>query len=1284
MFVRHVGVAAVAGVAAFSAGVGATVPSPYPPPPTMSINDPTNAAYTYSNEPFQCIQPTVNLNVNETHVIILMTSYSQQADDTRTTTAPAGRTQFAFGTFLSNIAYPTHPFWDPAATTAVTTADMFTTTYLSSTVDSYLNMGSCGLGTNVGSSTYTTVNSLTVAPTLTGTENVAGGVSTSALTGKTSQAANCDCATYAIVDGGDTVLDLTLMDSMASNDQYNCPTKFEDTTTNHIFYSKSGNTFNGRASATLAHQKGITQSEKTNSWSYRQTTCGASADDNCDAVTDAGVYPFTGAGITSGTGDGSTSTCSIKTEALMIMPVEQFIIVMTDNNAIETNSAAGGSSTLQYTWEDYVIEYASTADKDAPNGVDVFQTRVTPARFKLNLYPAGAVVQSLGVGDIAPPMLLHTVATGNTGPVAWAQRTGDNEMQMTWQLDAFVQQSNRDPLSTGYDTIFKSTSADAGGTGMRVAEDATNLPELVFRGPNKDSYSSTCDAWLSTQNELTDQSTLTLTSDVPAKTTSGYGCAVAECAPVGKDTLPSDLLAGLTDAAVARAQNWVQYHVTVMCTITRVDASYALSDDFVIPATTIRMKYRLQDANGNELTDMTTPPFSDIVQVGYTSPGTLSKDIKFNLMAEMIQLKENDIKTAADLTDLIYTSEDNDPLPNQLVYSEAMAVKVQIDDVISESNGGIALPSTRPAGVPAAIGNIRNAWQLQPTLMLMVAHDINAPGYDATAFQTATTQLDATTNQLQTSWCGLDQTQAIQAVWAVQDNRVAGRDTSGTYLAGYASTADTLTKLGPVYNNIVDVLSDDLKTTLSGYVQNNAFTGIADLQFDILNGVPGTAFTTAMSEAGASYSKVAIVPDATGGFAFPLRNRFFINGKASGYQLSFCTIAQAMPYLPVAVGGCASKASCNAFYPAYTTYAAALADTMSVGGTVFEPVTVEPTNVAGGAWIKYYIPSKPASTGGTVCIPSAEGSNSALAGQFDGKGDVYDPHASDNCVTLIQAAVALSQAASGAGSVACTGSNAGLLVDPTNADDGQCVCDVGFKETEGQALTNPGGNYLSATGSCTVADSAPSAGRRMLAVKPFSHLLRPKVQASVFSMSLRANRTIPALSTIKDLTTIIMPKTFENPAAAPSPALGAPPPTIQSQGATVSPPSPPMAPPSPPPSPSPPGTPLAKLVASDEQMLIQDLSLSKDTNDKVTHINKKEYQVILGVSVGALIAGACSLLAIIGFCITRSTGMGSGMFNSKKNDVQVTETGQVGPEFRNTGTLRTFGSGAAKMQWRAY
>ena len=876
MFVRRAAVAAAA--VAVLAQPGAATGTP---PPTMTVNPVDNSAFTYSNEPFQCVQPTVALSVNASHVWILTTSYSQQADDTRTTNGPAGRTQFSFGSFLSGVAYPTSPYWDPAAVPAITTADMFG----SLSADNYLNMGSCGLGPNAGGS-YTQVNQLTVAPTLTGTQNTVVGTSTSGLTGLTSQAYGCNCATYAITTDNTGVAtgvsDLTLQLDMSNTNTYLCPSNgVTDSDDNHIFYSDSGNTFNGRAGATLSGQLGVTQASKTNSWSYRQTTCGASAGDACGTATTGGAIPFTGAGITGA--DGSTATCSIKTEALLIMPVEQFIVVMSDNEAVVTTTVAGnalsgtsGSSSLQYTWEDYVIEYASTADVGAANGVDIFQTRVTPSRFKMNLYPAGAFVQSLGVGDVAPPMLLHTTATGNTGPVAWTQRVDANTLQMTWQFEAYVQQSNRNSAATVYDTIFKSLGG-AAGTGMRVTDDSTNLPILLFGSAG---YTATCDPWLATQVEGGDQTTLTVNG--AGVITSGYGCASSECAPVVQSTLPSDLLSGLTPAAIARAQYWVDYHVTVVCTIVRTDASYAMTDDFVLPSTTIQMKYRLQDANGNELTDMTTPPFSEIIQVGYRSPGTATQSIDFDLQASMIQLLETDIQAATDLTDLIYTSEDNAPLPNQLVYSEAMAVKVQIVD----NTVGVALPAAAPV---TEIGQIRNAWQLQPTLMLMVAHDTSDPNY--VAFTSGTVK-PTVESPLPTSWCGLDQDTAVVGLWSVQDVRASGSSATGTYLAGFQSSGNTLIKLGPTSNNIVDVLSTGLNTAISSYTTNNVFSSIADLQTDILNGVAGTAFTTAMAESGSTYTKVAIVPDATGGFAFPLRNRFFINGKPSGYQLSFCTITQ--------------------------------------------------------------------------------------------------------------------------------------------------------------------------------------------------------------------------------------------------------------------------------------------------------------------------------------------------------------------------------------------------------
>jgi len=1218
---RHVAPLLGALCAAFSAHATPTLPTG-----GLFINSASYAAYNYTNEPFQCVQPTINLQVNATHVWMIVTSYSQSAADVKTPNSPTGRTQFAFSTFLSSVAYPVQSYWDPVAQNP-TLSNMFTSVRgtpvpaSGTNGDFYLNMGSCDMGSNYPGSpiaNYGSVTDLTVAPNV----STSSPQTTATLNRTVFSALGCTCPTYTIQADG-TIVDLTMLSTPNADGTYPCPASTDNAASNHVFYSHSGNAFNGRAPAAQANltprEQGMTQASTTNSWSYRTTTCGASSTDQC--TTANGNTYFTGMGVSyannpvTSTFGGSmtgTATCSIKTEALIIMPVQQFIVVLQDDqSALQVTSK--GSSTLSYSWQQYIVEYASTKPTGTGlPGVDMFNTRVTPAGFQLNVFPAGAVVQVLAVGDVAPPMLIHTTATGNTGPVAFAQRVNASTIKMTWQFDAFVQQSTNTSNPTRPDTLLKSNGTD----GMRTSGMS---PSLIFAPTTPSAryaagYSSVCDPYLITQNEMYDQTALSQTAS--SVITSGYGCMSANCVPQSQTTLPGDLLSGLTSAALATSIYWVGYQFTVECLITAVNSTYTVDQPFNLPTTTIKIQYRLQDASGNELTDMASPPFSEIIQIGYTAPGILSSNVTFPLQARMIQLNETTISTAADLSQLVYQTENSAALPHQLAYSEAMAVKVQIVDSPLQNNIMCTDGTTPASGQTCAanvappaptIGNLRSAWQVQPVLMLMVAHDPTAGASGAlTSSQYVVNGTDTATSfsTIPASWCGLNYDNVV-AAWAVVDTRASGESMTGAFLAGYNFTSVgqtvSLNKLGPAFNNVVNSLSPALLTTITSLLQNNNFTDVTNLQFDIMNGnTNANSAYSLVSNGTTNLRPVAIVPDATGGFAFPLRNRFFINGKPSGYQLSFCAITQAMPYLPIAIGTCATKPGCNAFYPAYSTYSAALADTLAVGGTVHPPVVLTPKVVSDATikttLVEYYIPFYPASTGGTVCIPGYL--TSALTASFP-SATVVDPGSNDKCYNLIGTAIAQSQS--------IVSGRRHMLEDA----------------------------------------SVPQVHRRLLAAKAAQKNIFPTI-ATAFALPTNIGSVVPSLATSPELQTLIMPQTFAQTAAPPTPP---------------SPPVPPPSPPSPPPpSPAPP-LPIVQINNDQANIISKDAAVNSDTNKKVSDVPG---MAILYVCIAALIVTVVFFVCWFVNCMRTRNEAPSG-------------TTEKALGYRSVG-----GAGPARMQWRAY
>ena len=286
-------VAAFAAVAASLSGADAS----------LTVNAVTSSAYTYQNEPFQCAQPSTNVNVNATHAWIVVTSYSQTSTDVQTALAPAGRSQFAWATFLSNIAYPASSWWDPSQSSGTngnpTLANVFSGPNAQSTFvpsgDQYLFSGSCGLGGNKATSNvnaqYTSVSTLTKTPT----GIPAGAQSTTTLAPYTWQSAGCNCPSYGLSVDGFSVVDFSLNgQTPTGTNQYFCGYANESAPVTgsgtRVFYTHAGNSFNGRAASINSQQKGVTQSSNTNYWNIRQTTCGQTSGDVCES---AGSLPTT-------------------------------------------------------------------------------------------------------------------------------------------------------------------------------------------------------------------------------------------------------------------------------------------------------------------------------------------------------------------------------------------------------------------------------------------------------------------------------------------------------------------------------------------------------------------------------------------------------------------------------------------------------------------------------------------------------------------------------------------------------------------------------------------------------------------------------------------------------------------------------------------------------------------------------------------------------------------------------------------------------------------------------
>lgn len=616
-------------------------------------------------------------------------------------------------------------------------------------------------------------------------------------------------------------------------------------------------------------------------WAVRQTTCGADEDDSCSLSKPYAFAPELGSN--------DTVACSLRTQAVIVIPIFEFL---SSNIPKETTVGTGGSSFRTFVWTVSVVEMASSSAINATYGVNVFEWRVTNRAFTLAISPAGAVVETLAVGTISPPMFISVVATqGVSGGPSSNRLMADGRVRMIWQTNAYVKQKNA-PASAP-DTVLDVASMPA--------------PEWV----QKSGFVSECSAW-------------TAAADGEAMApgeASAVACATVGCVPIPQSQLPSSMFIGISKYASPVDPYWLQYTLKIVCYITPPFVADA-SMDIVLPETLINVPYALADADsGTLLTDATTLPFSQFGVQSVKLAKSESGAVSFDLTARLVILPESLVAGASALNDLFEDPESLPPVNNQLEYSQAFALTVQINSL-----------------------DKRKLWRVRPSLILMAAHT-GAPPTQMSKTITPEDPLDA-------SFCGLDRPDLVTA-WAITD---ASRVVSSSIDAGFASEPDALvdTALWTVgggtdaFYNITDGITPELRDKLTSVITNNSFSDITAMQGDIM---PAAYRNQGLG--------VAVVPDSTGGFGMPARNRFFL-GKStlSGYSISFCIVTVAQPYGQMRVR--------NTF-PVYTDRASALRDTGSVNGVIAAPVAVMGTDMGATDALRYYVSSYPASTGGIVC-----------------------------------------------------------------------------------------------------------------------------------------------------------------------------------------------------------------------------------------------------------------------------------------------------------------------------
>ena len=318
-----------------------------------------------------------------------------------------------------------------------------------------------------------------------------------------------------------------------------------------------------------------------------------------------------------------------------------------------------------------------------------------------------------------------------------------------------------------------------------------------------------------------------------------------------------------------------------------------------------------QDVSGTLITDSFVPPFVQFNTNPYILPALVAENVSFELSVRTVAIAERSISNATTLSDY-FVDVDSMSSPASIEFSQAFAFSVQL---VSQAT--------------------RALWTLRPSFVLMTVFD--GPQSGSAGVQNALNP----GQMLDESFCGMNRTDQI-AAWGLVDVQRA---------PNVSSAPDALLNAQSWLSSASDALSPGLVTAIEGVLSGSSFSDFTSLQGDIL---PPKAPSS-------SAGLAAAVPDGTGGFAVPLRNRLFVDASsAAGYTMMFCSVVTATPYTQLVAFGS---------FPVYTNKQAAMADSLSVNGA-FAPAfgvpgyVLDPKN---GDALMYWFPSMPASTSSLIC-----------------------------------------------------------------------------------------------------------------------------------------------------------------------------------------------------------------------------------------------------------------------------------------------------------------------------
>ena len=343
---------------------------------------------------------------------------------------------------------------------------------------------------------------------------------------------------------------------------------------------------------------------------------------------------------------------------------------------------------------------------------------------------------------------------------------------------------------------------------------------------------------------------------LPSVSVAGYSvvCSAAPAltsaaTPAGSTatgTLPPAIQSSLSSAIQTGVYSdimWKQFDWTLTCDFQKPGGTETVSDNLVIPATTITFQYAIMEtcvtAGCVELTDTNTRP-----TLAFTTSTTLPGAVVLPLEGTLIDLNTLPA-TSTPIVDHI------DANKNSLI-----------------TTGSVAW--TQAVGFQVALQNIpdRTFWHLTPQFILITAHSV-----DAAAAPVSQESTYISPNQkLDIDWCGLDAS-ATTLVGAIA---LSDGDGTGTFKpSGTSNFYDA--------DPSASYITEALNTQITWLLANNK---ILDTNLVNFAGLGGTI--TGQN----SY----VVSATDGSYVVPMRNQLKLgSGASGGFSVRFCAITHLEP-----------------------------------------------------------------------------------------------------------------------------------------------------------------------------------------------------------------------------------------------------------------------------------------------------------------------------------------------------------------------------------------------------